>query len=189
MTHFPLFCLLALACMVPVLPLPAKAAVIVRSVADLEKDKKVKALLQPFTTASAATVIYERCGKDYQIKPEQYAFQRGEFETAAKNYRDAFHDAYVTRVQAEPEQAMVDSYMQRITLQQQSVVNSTSKLIDQKKCDHKSVHKMFEYYAKLQYAKQMEEYKKATGAARGSVTAAPTTAPTTPQATTIPGSL
>ena len=188
MKHVLPISLLALACMASFFPLPVAAAVVIRAPSDLLADAKVKELSGPYIVASQANVIYEQCGPSYELKPEQIAYQRDYFQKAAKDYVQAFHDAYYSRVGAEPDAAMVQGYTVIITQQQQQAVNATNVLIQNRGCEQTTVSKMFEYFEKLRYQQQLEEYKKATAPKRSIVPDTMTTPTTTKPITPTAGS-
>ena len=142
----------------------APAAVIVRSVDDLVKDKRVVNLSSSFSAVSAATVVYDKCVTDYKLTPEQVAFSKELFGDVSKQYIQAFIDAYMDLVGAAPDQKIADSYMQYIQTQQKNAVNATGAVIKQKGCGDSRITKIATYVEKVHHAdmvaKAQEEQKK-----------------------------
>ena len=108
--------------------------VVIRNVEQLATDEEVRMLSASYTALSAANVVYKQCDKELSIVPAQKDYLEHKFLDVSKDYLAAYQNAYITRVQAPPKQALVDEMVASIKVQQQKAVDDIARFIQRQTC-------------------------------------------------------
>ncbi len=91
------------------------AAVVIPSVAYLNRDANVQKMTKVASAIAAATVIYDRCDDVYHFTDDQKQRLRVRFDRTTKAYLQAYRDAYSSQVGVLPDQKTVDGYRKMVT--------------------------------------------------------------------------
>lgn len=163
----------------------ASAAVVVRSIDDLRADPTVAEAEKKFSTLATASVIYSLCTREFAITPEQQAYHTDALNRSAKEYSDAFYNAYLTKVLAPPPQKIVDYYTQFISTLQQNTLAQAEYFRSTSGCKGGKIEQAYLRAEKMHYD-EVEAAKKAKGKKYDPWSAAPATAPAQPAPTPAP---
>ncbi len=142
-------CVLALLTMVLPSASHAQARVIIRHASQLADDKEVRRLMEAYSLASGANVVYAQCGDTLGVTDAQNQYLAQHFADVSQGGMKAFQNAFKTRTGGVSTKPLMDSYYAYMVAVQQEAVNRTAGLIAQKGCDHDSLTKTIQYYDKL----------------------------------------
>jgi hypothetical protein len=139
--------------------------VIIRKAEQLEKNKAVREIEQPYRALSAANVIYAKCDKDYGLTQAHKDWLKAKFEETSKTYMKAFDDAYVAYVGVPSTMELRKDYARYITERQKGVVTSMATLIHQKGCADGRLKPIMTYVEQMRVAEaKLKEIEKAKAA-------------------------